>query len=190
MLLPASSRVVFDHYLALLDHWNQTHALTSLAPADRYEELILDASMLLPHLELVRTGAHVVDFGSGAGIPAIVLAVLRPDLRITALDAVQKKTAFIQQVVLELKLTNLEVVHGRAELLPSLQASVGVAKAVGSPLLLASWMDRHTVPGGFFLALKSQDWIREEHPSHWSCTPHPYQLPTRGSRVVLRMDPV
>lgn len=190
MLLPASSRVVFDHYLTLLDHWNQTHALTSLAPADRYEELILDASMLLPHLELVRTGAHVVDFGSGAGIPAIVLAVLRPDLRITALDAVQKKTSFIQQVVLELKLTNLEVVHGRAELLPSLQASVGVAKAVGSPLLLASWMDRHTVPGGFFLALKSQDWIREEHPSHWSCTPHPYQLPTRGSRVVLRMDPV
>jgi len=190
MLLPASSRVVFDHYLTLLDHWNQTHALTSLAPADRYEELILDASMLLPHLELVRTGAHVVDFGSGAGIPAIVLAILRPDLRITALDAVQKKTAFIQQVVLELKLTNLEVVHGRAELLPSLQASVGVAKAVGSPLLLASWMDRHTVPGGFFLALKSQDWIREEHPSHWSCTPHPYQLPTRGSRVVLRMDPI
>ncbi|MFM8429449.1 MAG: RsmG family class I SAM-dependent methyltransferase, partial [Holophagaceae bacterium] len=83
MLLPASSRVVFDHYLTLLDHWNQTHALTSLAPADRYEELILDASMLLPHLELVRTGAHVVDFGSGAGIPAIVLAILRPDLRIT-----------------------------------------------------------------------------------------------------------
>ncbi len=190
MLTTGSSPLLFDRYLALLGQWNQTHALTSLAPADRYEELILDASILLPHLETVPAGSHVVDFGSGAGIPAIVLAILRPDLRITALDAAQKKTLFIQQVILELKLANVEALHGRAELIPSLHAFVGVAKAVGSPRLLTSWMDRHTVPGGFFLALKSQDWMNEEHPAHWSCTPHPYQLPTRGSRVVLRMDPV
>jgi 16S rRNA (guanine527-N7)-methyltransferase len=102
MLIPEIDPSIFERYLALLDQWNQTHALTSLAPSDRFEELILDASILLPHLETVPAGSHVVDFGSGAGIPAIVLAILRPDLRITALDAAQKKTMFIQQVILEL----------------------------------------------------------------------------------------
>jgi 16S rRNA (guanine527-N7)-methyltransferase len=190
MVVSESSPAILERYLTLLERWNQTHALTSLDVTERQEELILDASALLPHLAHLPAGSHVVDFGSGAGIPAVVLAVHRPDLHITALDAVQKKIAFIQQVALELKLGNLTAQHGRAELLPPLGASVGVAKAVGSPRLLAAWMDHHRLPGGFFLALKSQDWMKEDLPLDWSCTPHVYQLPTRGSRVVLRMDPV
>jgi 16S rRNA (guanine527-N7)-methyltransferase len=72
---------------------------------------LLDSLAIAPH---IGTGP-LLDVGSGAGLPGIPLAILRPDLKVTLLDASQKKCGFMQQAAIELKLANVAVVHGRVE---------------------------------------------------------------------------
>lgn len=187
--LPAALEAPLARYLDLLDRWNRAHALTALAPEARYEELILDSAQLLPWLDPLPAQARVADFGTGMGIPAVVLALARPDLRVAAVDASAKKVAFLRQVRLELGMTHLEPLHARLEDLPPLDAALGVAKAVGTLDQLLSWWGRHGRPGGRFLALKGPEWQREPVPQGWSATPHEYQLPNRGRRVVLELAP-
>jgi len=174
-------------FLDLLDRWNTTHALTALAPASRFEELIQDACALLPHLENLPTGARLVDFGTGMGIPASVLAMARPDLDIHAVDKSKKKIAFVRQVALELNMANLTPIAGRAEDLPLLKAAAGTAKAVGNLNLLTQWWTRHGAPGAPLLLLKGEGWRSEPLPSGWQVEVFPYRLPTRGDRFILRL---
>jgi 16S rRNA (guanine527-N7)-methyltransferase len=186
--LPDSAAALCHQFLELLDHWNRTHALTALPVEARFEELILDSWTLVPHLAVLPAGARVLDLGSGMGIPAVVLAIARPDLEVLALDKSKKKMAFVRQAALELELSGLRTVAARAEALPGLAASLGVAKAVGSPRLLAAWWERHGRPGTALLALKSETWAGEDLPGEdWTLEPHSYALPTRGKRVVLEL---
>ena len=185
--LPDALIEPLQRYLDLLDRWNRIHALTALPPEDRFEELILDSSALLPLLEPLSPGSRVMDFGTGMGVPAVVLALARPDLHVLALDKSRKKIAFLKQITLELHLDNLEPLAGLAESLPPAGASLGVAKAVGSLELLASWWARHGLPGAPMLALKGPEWHQEAVPAGWDLAPCPYQLPTRGARVILQM---
>ncbi|BDU78428.1 16S rRNA (guanine(527)-N(7))-methyltransferase RsmG [Mesoterricola sediminis] len=184
--LPSRLAAPVEAYLALLDRWNRTHALTSLEPEARFEELILDSAVLLPFLDRVPKGAAVVDFGTGMGIPAVVLALARPDLTVHAVDKAHKKIAFVRQVALELGLTNLRPSVGRAEALPPLGAALGVAKAVGTLELLLGWWQRHGLSGAPFLALKAG---AEVPPAGWTAVSHPYHLPTRGDRQVVELRP-
>ena len=186
--LPIWALAPLDHYLELLERWSRTHALTALEKECRFEELILDSAVLLPFLAALPGGATLVDFGTGMGIPAVVLALARPDLKVIALDKSHKKIAFVRQAALELKLANLVPTVGRAELLPPFQASLGVAKAVGTLDLLLGWWRRHGAPGAPFLALKSQDAPPEPTPG-FTATLHPYTLPTRGQRTVIQLVP-
>lgn len=174
-------------YLDLLDRWNRIHALTSLEKDARFEELVLDSATLIPFLDPLPAGAAVADFGTGMGIPAVVLALARPDLRIHALDGAGKKIAFVHQAALELGLPNLRPQACRVEALPPLGAALGVAKAVGSLELLAAWWRRHGAPGAPFLALKAAP---EPAPAGFSVQTHPYRLPSRGERAVLELRPL
>lgn len=183
--IPAPIEHKVREFLALLERWNQRHALTALPPNERREELIQDSMALLPFLQALPPGARVIDFGTGMGIPALPLALARPDLRFLALDASSKKIAFVRQAALELGLKNLEPLGGRAEQLSPLGGDLGLAKAVGSLELLLGWWKRHGNPGAAFLALKAAE---EAAPQGWTLTPHPYQLPNRGHRWVLRLN--
>jgi len=176
-------------YLDLLDRWSRTHALTSLEREDRFEELILDSAALLPFLQPLPAHSRLVDFGTGMGIPALLIALARPDLTVIALDKSHKKIAFVRQAALELKVANLVPMVGRAEQLPSLNAHAGVAKAVGPLDLLTGWWRRHGLPGAPFLALKGAQgpW---DAPEGFRVQLHPYQLPSRGQRVVVELLPL
>jgi 16S rRNA (guanine527-N7)-methyltransferase len=185
MRLPPELDPPLAQYLHLLDRWNRTHALTSLPAGSRREELLVDAAALLPFLASLGPGARVADLGTGMGSPAVVLALARPDLTVLAVDASAKKVAFVRQVALELPVPNLHPIQGRLEMLASLQADLGVAKALGSLQQLATWWARHGQSGAPFLALKGPDWRQETVPDGWSAEAHPYDLPTRGSRVVV-----
>ena len=187
-ILPAWTQAPLAQYLDLLDRWNQTHALTSLDKEERFEELMLDSAVLLPFLDRLPAQAKVVDFGTGMGVPAVVLALARPDLVVIALDKSHKKIAFVRQAALELNLSNLRALAGRAETLPPLGAQLGVAKAVGTLDLLLGWWQRHGSPGSPFLALKGPEGC-PERPRGFSVTTHPYALPTRGQRTVLEIIP-
>lgn len=187
-VVPPSILAPTQRFLALLDHWNARHALTALPPDHRFEELIQDACALLPHLAALPAGSRVVDFGTGMGIPALILALARPDLEIYAVDKSKKKIAFVRQAVLELGLKNLTAVSGRCEEVQPLKADLGTAKAVGSLTLLTSWWTRHGKPESPLLLLKGEAGATEDCPQGWKSESCPYRLPTRGNRVILRIQ--
>lgn len=185
--LPPELAPSLDLYLALLERWNRTHALTALPPKARWEELLLDAASLLPYLAALPAGARVVDLGTGMGSPAVVLALARPDLEVLGVDASAKKLAFVRQVAMEVPVPNLKAVHGRLEDLPSVEADWGTAKALAPLGALAAWWSRHGRPGCPFFALKGPDWRGEVLPDGWTAEAHAYTLPTRGDRVVVEL---
>src|SRR5690606_25525230 len=84
----------------------------------------------------------IVDVGSGAGLPGVVLAIMHPNWRVHCIDAVEKKMAFVQQVSSVLRLRNLHAHHQRVESMPSLQADIVVSRA------FASLADFATLAGG------------------------------------------
>ncbi len=99
-------------YLALLAKWNKTYNLTAIHEPERMlTHHLLDSLALLPHI----TAPRLLDVGSGGGLPGIPLAIARPALQVTVLDANHKKAAFMQQAVIDLQLANIEVVCDRSE---------------------------------------------------------------------------
>jgi 16S rRNA (guanine527-N7)-methyltransferase len=108
--------------------------------------------------EKIRIGASVVDVGSGAGLPGIVLAVVRPDLRITLVEPLARRTAFLSEAVTALGLDAIvTIVRGRAEDLvggPPVAADVVTARAVAPLDRLAGWCLPLAAVGGRLLALK------------------------------------
>lgn len=174
-------------FLDLLEHWNRRHSLTALPPSARKEELLLDSAVLLPWIDRLAPASLVADFGTGMGIPALVLAAARRDIRVVALDKSAKKLAFVRQAALELGLANLEARPGRIEELGPIGADLGTAKAVGPLPLLLGWWAQHGAPGAPFLALKGPAWMEEPPLVDHVCQAHPYRLPTRGERVLVEV---
>lgn len=99
-------------YLELLSKWNKVYNLTAIR--DRQEMLshhILDSLSVLPYL----WPKNWLDVGCGAGLPGVVLAVMRPEWQFTLLDSNSKKTGFVQQAIIELGLRNVSVHCARVE---------------------------------------------------------------------------
>ncbi len=99
-------------YIDLLIKWNKTYNLTSLI---KKEDII--TTHLLDCLSVVKNidGQRILDVGSGAGLPGLMIALARPTTQLCLIDKVAKKTSFMKQAVLELELNNVEVIHGRVE---------------------------------------------------------------------------
>ena len=152
------------------------------APMERYAELLLtvgvERGLIGPnegprlwerHLlnsasvaGLIPASATVVDLGSGAGLPGVVLALHVPTLQVILLDATKRRTDFLEEVVTELGLGDrVSVVWGRAESLPSFNADVVVARAVAPLSKLAGWAMPHLIGGGSLLAMKGESAAEE-----------------------------
>ena len=106
-------------YARLMLKWNRVYNLTAITtPKDVVVLHLLDALAVIgPMLKARPALTRVLDVGTGAGIPAVVFSIMCPQVNVTCVDAVQKKIAFIQQVVLALGLTNLTPLHSRVETL-------------------------------------------------------------------------
>lgn len=99
-------------YVILLDKWNKVYNLTSVRdPNEMISRHILDSLAILPYL----TGKTLLDVGTGAGLPGIPIAIVKPKMAVTLLDSNSKKTRFLQQAKAELNLSNVAVVHSRVE---------------------------------------------------------------------------
>ena len=99
-------------YLELLHKWNGVYNLTAIRqPEQMVSHHLLDSLAVLPHLWPQRW----LDVGCGAGLPGLVLAVMRPEWTFTLLDSNSKKTGFVQQAAIELGLRNVEVRCARVE---------------------------------------------------------------------------
>lgn len=99
-------------YLALLQKWNKVYNLTAIREPERMmSHHVLDSLAVLPHLWPGRW----LDVGCGPGLPGLILAIAQPDWRFVLLDSNSKKTSFVQQAIVELKLENAEVHCMRVE---------------------------------------------------------------------------
>ena len=102
-------------FLALLVAMNEKMNLTAIKEPDAvWSRHALDALSLVPELGDLAPGSTLLDVGSGGGVPGIPSAIARPDLRVTLLDATQKKIAFLDAVAQRLALGNVETIVGRA----------------------------------------------------------------------------
>jgi len=146
-------------YLNLVEKWNRVYNLTAIRERDEMIKLhFLDSLSILKHM-LVK---NILDVGSGAGFPGIVLAITKPELKVTVMDSVNKKTTFMQQVKSELLLTNLNVVNARVEEYQPTTLFDGVITRAFSSIQDMLSMTEHTLQkDGVWLAMKSKD-VREE----------------------------
>ncbi|MEG1624721.1 MAG: 16S rRNA (guanine(527)-N(7))-methyltransferase RsmG [Pseudomonas sp.] len=124
-------------YLALLIKWNKAYNLTAVRnPDEMVSRHLLDSLSVMPFIHSPRW----LDVGSGGGMPGIPLAILHPDKQVTVLDSNGKKTRFLTQVKLELKLDNLTVIHSRVEeFQPAMPFTGIVSRAFSSMENFTNW---------------------------------------------------
>lgn len=100
-------------YVALIEKWNRIYNLTAVRdPEKMLAHHILDSLAVIPHLP---RGSRFADVGSGAGLPGIPLALALPDVSVTLIESNQKKSAFLEQAVIDLAIPNATVTRARVE---------------------------------------------------------------------------
>jgi 16S rRNA (guanine527-N7)-methyltransferase len=155
--LDRTARNKLAAFLRLLGKWNHTYNLTAIREPERMvTHHVLDALSVLPQLPL-RSGIRVLDVGSGPGVPGIPLALAHPDWHFVLIDSSQKKTAFLQQAVIELGLANVEVVQERSEdYAPSAPFDVVISRAFADLAEFAASAAQHLAPEGRLYAMKGE----------------------------------
>lgn len=138
--LPEKMQTSLLAYVALLKKWNRTYNLTAIREeSEMLTQHLLDSLSVLPVLhESALAGRRWADVGSGAGLPGIPLAIARPDLEMTLIEAVEKKSAFQRQAKIELGLPNITVLNTRVEDVSGGTFDVVVSRAFAE---LASFVD-------------------------------------------------
>ena len=146
-------------YLDLVEKWNRVYNLTAIREREEMIKLhFLDSLSILKHVQV----KNILDVGSGAGFPGIVLAITKPELKVTVMDSVNKKTTFMQQVKSELSLMNLDVVNSRVEDYQPTTLFEAVTSRAFSNLKNMMSLTQHTLQKeGVWLAMKSKD-VKQE----------------------------
>lgn len=165
--LSASQVDTLVAYLAMISRWNRVYNLTALRdPAEMLTHHLLDSLSVVPalrrHLDQagLATGARLLDVGSGAGLPGVVLAVTVPNLAVTCIDTVGKKASFIQQVAAELGLRQLRSQHARVEAWPGHpnepKFDVVTSRAFSSLVDFIELTRTHRATDGVWMAMKGK----------------------------------
>jgi 16S rRNA (guanine527-N7)-methyltransferase len=152
LALTGAQTAALDRYLDLLEKWNRVYNLTAIRDRSRMvTHHLLDSLAALPHLR----GPHILDVGSGAGLPGIPIAVAGPSLRVTLLESNHKKSAFLTQAVAELQLANAAVVTERVEAWQTDQRfDTIVSRAFAELGEFVTLSGRLLAPGGILAAMK------------------------------------
>lgn len=166
-------------YLALLFKWNTVYNLTSVRdPMQMVTLHVLDSLAAVPAFKDAKS---VLDVGAGGGLPGIVLAIARPDMKVALIDTVHKKTAFLTQVKAELGLSNVTVHTARVEQLQvPHKFDVITSRAFADLSDFVNWSGQLLEEGGQFIALKGVAPADEQErlPDPWKVSElRPLQVP-------------
>ena len=153
-------------YVALIEKWTKVYNLTSVRdPAEMLTHHVLDSlAVITPLRNKLAAGVDsssapavkLLDVGSGAGLPGIVIAICCPDIRVDCVDTVAKKVAFIRQVAATLRLPNLQGLHARVESLHQ-KYDVVSSRAFASLVDFTAWSKAALGEQGIWLAMKGKD---------------------------------
>lgn len=158
---PAAAERIFADRLPLAQRYAEILAGSGvirglLGPREAprlWERHVLNCAVIT---ELIDEGNTVIDVGSGAGLPGVVIAIRRPDLRVTLVEPLLRRVRWLQEVIDELELSNVTIARGRAEALwdelPA--ADVVTSRAVSALENLAVWSVPLVRPGGWWLPMK------------------------------------
>lgn len=139
-------------YVKLLDKWNSAYNLTSVRdPQEMLLKHVMDSLVVAPHL----IGDSFIDVGTGPGLPGVLLAIYYPDKKFTLLDSLGKRIRFLNQVKLQLKLSNIFPLQSRVEDHQPEQGYDGViSRAFASMNDMLNWCRHLPAPTGRFFAMK------------------------------------
>jgi 16S rRNA (guanine527-N7)-methyltransferase len=162
-------------YVSLLSKWNAVYNLTAVRdPVQMITQHVLDSLAAVPAFV---DAQNVLDVGAGGGLPGMVLAIwaseARPELRVSMIDTVHKKTAFLTQAKVELGLTNVSIFTMKVEQLRvSEPFDVITSRAFAELADFVNWSGHLLAPGGRFIAMKG---VRPEQeiaalPAGWTTT--------------------
>lgn len=150
-------------YLGMMAKWNHVYNLSAIRDEDKMvSHHMLDSLVVLPVLEqwiaesgITKDEVGILDVGTGGGLPGVVLAIMHPEWHVTLIDPVHKKTAFLQQVKGQLALTNISVITGKVEDLPTQNRyDVITSRAFASIIDFVTWSQNVLADNGFFAAMK------------------------------------
>ena len=172
-------------YLSLILKWNRTYNLSAIRdPIESVKKHLLDSLSIIPYLKPGR----LLDVGSGAGLPGIVISIMLPEIEVSVLDSVGKKCRFMQVVKTELELENLTIINSRVESFEknkyynqiTSRAFAGVCKTIQlTEHLLAD--------NGIYLLMKG-DYIKEKDIEKLNIIIHPLNVPfIADKRSVLEI---
>ncbi len=148
----------FEDYYNLLVSWNEKFNLTAITEReDVYLKHFVDSAALLKYQNL--SGKNLIDVGTGAGFPGIVLKILCPECSVVLMDSLGKRVTFLNEVISSLGLTNIDAVHARAEDLARdddyrEMFSYGVSRAVANLSVLSEYCLPFVKVGGLFCSYK------------------------------------
>ena len=149
-------------YQAMIGKWTQVYNLTSIRdPSEMLTHHLLDSLAAIPALQGYLRGAglaqgsRLLDVGSGAGLPGVVIAICCPAVKVTCVDTVAKKAAFIKQAALALKLPNLTGLHARVESITQ-PFDVICSRAFASLADFTHWSASALAPQGVWMAMKGK----------------------------------
>jgi 16S rRNA (guanine527-N7)-methyltransferase len=159
LALPPDQLEQLDRYRAALWRWNEQLNLTRHTTFDKFVSRDVVDSLELA--KLIPNGRRVLDVGAGGGVPGIIIAMCRPDLRVTLAESMQKKARVLQSMVEELALP-IEVFSVRAEELLELRTfDVLIARAVAPMWKLLTWLGPHWQAFDELLMIKGKSWVDE-----------------------------
>lgn len=154
-------------YLVLLQKWNRVYNLTAVRdPPQMLRQHLLDSlAVVRPLRQMLRqrsapSESRLLDVGSGGGLPGVVLAITCPELQVSCVDAVAKKTAFVRQVAVELGLLNLTALHARVETLTG-PFDIVCSRAFAALPDFVRWTSQALAECGCWMAMKGQHPVDE-----------------------------
>lgn len=156
----------FIAYKEILKEWNEKINLTAIVDDEGIVKKHFLDSISIVSSNVIKENYSIIDIGTGAGFPGIPLKIIMPSLKVVLLDSLNKRIKFLNEIIKELGLSDIEAIHGRAEEMAKdikyrESFDIATARAVANLTMLSEYCIPYVKVGGYFIAMKGPSSIEE-----------------------------